>query len=81
MIVSHRDGGAVSSPPSVGSFKNADDRRLNNTNHRHDFTASRNISTSFDPKTLVYNTGSLWFSTGCWRAWTMGTKYSLFCPQ
>ena len=54
--VSHRNGGAVSAPPTLGSFQNTGDRRHDYTNHRHDFATNRNISTSFDPKTLVCNT-------------------------
>jgi hypothetical protein len=54
--VCHRKRGAVSAPPIIGSFKNLEDRRHDYTNHRHDFEINRNISTSFDPKTLICNT-------------------------
>jgi hypothetical protein len=54
--VCHRNGGAVSAPPIIGSFKNPEDRRHDYTNHRHDFENNRKISTSFDLKTLICNT-------------------------
>jgi hypothetical protein len=40
----------------VGSFANSGDGRHNHTIHRHDHSTMRNISTSFDPNTLICKT-------------------------
>jgi hypothetical protein len=45
-------------------LKNAVDRRHNIANHRHSFTTSRIISTSFDPKNQVCNARQKWRAHG-----------------
>ncbi len=56
VTVCHQFGGAVAPPPIVGSFRNKGDFRYSSTTHRHDYITNRNISTSFDPKTLTCTT-------------------------
>ncbi len=52
----HLYDSAVSPPPNIGSFRNTGNFRHNSTTHRHDYITNRNISTSFDLKTLICNT-------------------------
>lgn len=47
---------SVSPLVQFGSFADSGDKRHNRTTHRHDHSAMRNISTSFDPNKFVCTT-------------------------